>query len=241
MNGDYRTELFDQYQARTRQLDPEESVHRRWFAEYARRYYLPLLANISRVDARLLEVGCSKGLLLSVLGDAGFENLVGIDLSPGDIETAKQSYPQLTFECTDAQPYLLDRPGTCDVIVMKAVLEHVPKIDVLPLLRSVYHALKPGGIVLVDVPNMDWLFVGHERYMDFTHEVGFTKESISQVMGTVFREVRVRPIDNDLTDGVRRLRTRVGRLIAGTVLSWADPEGGHGPIWCRSLLATGRK
>jgi len=91
------------------------------------------------------------------------------------------------------------------------------------------------------VPNMDWLFVGHERYMDFTHEVGYTQESLVQVMSTVFSSVQVLPLDNDLTRGIRRFRTRVGRLLAGTVLKWADPEGGRGPIWCRSLLAVGRR
>lgn len=241
MDGDYRKALFDRYDARTQQLDPEERIHRQWFAEYARRNYLPELSGVTREEARVIEVGCSKGLLLSVLRDAGFGHLEGIDLSPGDIEVARRTYPELSFECADAQPYLYDRRGSYDVVVMKAVLEHVPKSDVLSLLRVIQLALKPGGIILVDVPNMDWLFVGHERYMDFTHEVGFTQESLSQVMGTVFSEVRVRPIDNDLAHGIRRLRTRIGRSLAGTVLSWADPEGGRGPIWCRSLLGVGRR
>jgi 2-polyprenyl-3-methyl-5-hydroxy-6-metoxy-1,4-benzoquinol methylase len=239
--GDYRTELFDSYDARTRQLDPEPRAHRQWFAEYARRNYLPHLWHVSRSDARFLEIGCSTGQLLSVLHESGFQHLEGIDLSPGDIETAQRVHPELSFECADAQPYLLTRPSTYEVVLMKAVLEHVPKSDVLPLLRAVHLALKPSGIVLVDVPNMDWLFAGHERYMDFTHEVGFTQESLSQVMGAVFRETETHPIDNDLSHGIRRLRTRMGRLVAGTVLSWADPEGGHGPIWCRSLMAVGRR
>lgn len=241
MDRDYRTELFERYDARTRQLDPEPRAHRRWFAEYARCNYLPHLSHVNRRDARVLEIGCSKGQLLSVLHNFGFQHLVGIDLSPGDIDAARRTHPELSFECADAQPYLLDRPSTYEVVLMKAVLEHVPKADVLPLLRAVHVALKPSGIVLVDVPNMDWLFVGHERYMDFTHEVGFTQESLGQVMGAVFRETTVQPIDNDLTHGIRRLRTRMGQFVAGTVLSWADPEGGHGPIWCRSLVAVGRR
>ena len=64
-------------------------------------------------------------------------------------------------------------------------------------------ALRAGGAVLIDVPNMDWLFAGHERYMDFTHELGFTQESLSQLLGGVFSEVVVRPVDNDLSHGVR--------------------------------------
>ena len=77
--------LFDHYDVRTLQLGSDVAVHRRWFAEYARRNYLPQLSDFTPADARVVEIGCSTGLLLAVLRDAGFTRLEGIDLSPGDI------------------------------------------------------------------------------------------------------------------------------------------------------------
>ena len=54
------------------------------------------------------------------------------------------------------------------------------KDRVLPLLEKISSSLKPDGMAIIDVPNMDWILGQHERYMDFTHEVGFTRESLAQ-------------------------------------------------------------
>jgi hypothetical protein len=110
---------------------------------------------------------------------------------------------------------------------------------VIPLLHLMAAAVRPNGLVLIDVPNMDWLFAGHERYMDFTHEGGFTTESLRQTIALAFRSVEVRPVDN-VGPGRRFGRRWVGRRLLGTLLAWADPEGGSGPIWARSLVAVAR-
>jgi hypothetical protein len=99
---------------------------------------------------------------------------------------------------------------------------------------------RAGGIVVIDVPNMDWLFAFHERYMDFTHEVGFTKESLLQVMREVFDDVSIDAVDNDVSVGLRRLRTRVGRAFASLILGFAEPDMRGQPIWSRSIVAVGR-
>jgi hypothetical protein len=128
------------------------------------------------------------------------------------------------------------------MILIKAVLEHIPKQEVIPLLERIKHALKPGGLVLVDVPNMDWLFAQHERYMDFTHEVGFTLESLRQVMVNIFADVRVAPVDSIIVDDVWvNLKMKIGRYLLGKLLMWAEPQGASTPIWARSLIGVGIK
>jgi SAM-dependent methyltransferase len=241
MTDDYRDRLFRRYDLRTRVLDPESETRRSWFRAYASRAYLPHLAMMDRGAAAVLEIGCSKGLLLSILHELGFRNLTGVDLSPGDIAEGQREYPHLSLVCADALEYLRERPTQFDAIILKAVLEHIPKSGVLPFLSAIREGIRPGGIALIDVPNMDWLFAGHERYMDFTHEVGFTQESLPQIMSEVFSSVAVTTMDNDMSRGLRRFRTRVGRAVLGTALSWADPDTRRQPIWHRSLVAVGRR
>jgi 2-polyprenyl-3-methyl-5-hydroxy-6-metoxy-1,4-benzoquinol methylase len=142
-------------------------------------------------SARVLDVGCGPGSLLAWLASKGFTELHGVDLSPDDVRFAAAHLGPDVVVLDDARSYLAARPGAHDVIVMKALLEHVPKAELLPLLEAVSDALAPEGFVVIEVPNMDWLMASHERYMDLTHEVGFTRESLEALLQLVFGHVTV--------------------------------------------------
>ena len=223
-------------------LDSDDNYKFAWFKQYAIKNYLPHLENKEKSSAKILEIGCNKGYLLKVFLDSGFEQLFGIDLSQDDIAKAKFLNPKAKFECVDAFAYLDNESNTFDVVILKAVLEHIPKDEVMPLLKKINASLNIGGIIIVDVPNMDWLFASHERYMDFTHEVGFTKESLGQLFRAVFAESEVLSIDNYISSSfIHRIKQQIGRFCLGKLLSWADPEGASNPIWCRSIVGVGHK
>ena len=242
MTEAHRARLFATYnETHVTHLDPGDSVKMGWFRNYARRHYLPRLTALNPSQARVLDIGCNKGYLLAVLAEHGFEHLVGVDLSPVDVEIAKGIAPTATIHCVDAFDYLAQQLDQFDAIVLKAVLEHLPKSETLPMLEAIRRALKPGGMVLVDVPNMDWFFATHERYMDFTHEAGFTPESLHQVLGNVFAQVAVFPVDSSPDDGWRLIKKRVARFLLSRLFLWADAEGGRLPIWSRSLVGIGSK
>jgi 2-polyprenyl-3-methyl-5-hydroxy-6-metoxy-1,4-benzoquinol methylase len=238
--SDYRHELFSSYDRHTGSLDMSHERKIAWFAKYLRTNYLPHLGEVDKATAQVLEVGCNKGYLLKSLEMAGFARLTGIDLSEAELVVAGQIVPLAQLELGDAIGYLEHRPASFDVIIAKAVVEHMPKSDVIPFFRVLSAGLLPGGLALVDVPNMDWLFASHERYMDFTHEVGFTQESLLQTFATVFEDARVLPIEASFVEGRARLKRRLGRYILDSLLSWADSDGGQTPIWARSLLAIGK-
>jgi 2-polyprenyl-3-methyl-5-hydroxy-6-metoxy-1,4-benzoquinol methylase len=244
MAEDYRERLFSTYnETHVVHVDASDQVKLAWFRQYAHRHYLPHLSQIDRAGAHVLDIGCNKGYLLAVMAEAGFQHLYGVDLSPLDLQIAKRIAPRAELLCGDAHDYLAGRPDQFDLVIIKAVIEHLPKQETLPMLEAIQRGLKPGGIVLVDVPNMDWLFATHERYMDFTHEAGFTPESLRQVLCNVFAQVQVIPLDST---GLGRsalfaIRNQVSRFVLGKLLAWADPEGGSLPIWSRSLLGIGVK
>lgn len=89
-------------------------------------------------------------------------------------------------------------------------------------------------MVLLRTPNMGSLFGLRSRYIDFTHETGFTEESILQVMrDSGFRSVTV----HDAYIGT--LRTAMLRTLQG-VVSWLYNIP-LSRIITSNLIAIGRK
>ena len=101
--------------------------------------------------ARLLDVGCGTGWFLECARDAAFD-VAGHELGR---ELAGFTSDRLGIEVWN-QPLVemaVDLPY--DVITMFDVLEHVPNPK--ETLTHIYRLLKPGGIALFFVPNLDSL------------------------------------------------------------------------------------
>jgi 2-polyprenyl-3-methyl-5-hydroxy-6-metoxy-1,4-benzoquinol methylase len=239
-DADYRNALFERYNERVGKLDPDRPAKVAWFREYVAENYLTHVRDQEPGKARVLDVGCSRGYLLEAMAALGWGNLTGVDLSPHDVEEAVELVPHATFVHAPAIDFLSSNAASFDIVVARAILEHTPKPEVLPFLAAAANALRADGVVIIDVPNMDWLFAGHERYMDLTHEVGFTRESLAQVMEGPFDEVVVRTVDHLSADDRASFRTRLGRRLMSRILEWADPQGASNPIWHRNLVAIGR-
>lgn len=191
----YRRTLFERYHdTHLRHLGEGDEARLEWFRSYVGNAYLPHLPPPEDAPA-ILDVGCSRGALLAALRDVGYDEISGVDLSEADVRVARDDRGLPDVHAADAEDFLAGRPGRYDVIIAKAVLEHVDKDRVIPFLETIASGLRPGGLVVIDVPNMDWLFASHERYMDFTHEVGFTRESLGQVLRAVFESVSVHPVE----------------------------------------------
>jgi 2-polyprenyl-3-methyl-5-hydroxy-6-metoxy-1,4-benzoquinol methylase len=243
MAPDYRNELFQKYrQTHAAYLDSDTKSQIDWFLRYVNIHYMRHISGVDKNSAKMLEIGCNKGYLLAVLNLLGFKNLYGVDLSPDDVSSAKILVPSADISYADAFQFMENKHEIFDVIIMKAVLEHIRKDDTLRLLTTIKTGLKQGGCMILDVPNMDWLFASHERYMDFTHEVGFTKESLRQIMNTVFTNVTINPADNILPLGpIGNAKKRIARFILQKLFSWADPQGADNSIWERSIIGVGWK
>lgn len=246
MSDHYRNKLFTSYHAtHIAHLDADESAKEEFFSNYATSNYVPLLSSLDRDATRVLEIGCNRGYLLRALSRLGFSNLHGVDLSPDDVAHAKTTFPTADIVCEDVFDYLKRKPDTFDVIITKAVLEHVPKPEILPLVNAIFGSLRPDGRVIVDVPNMDWVFAPHERYMDFTHEVGFTRESLGQVLRNVFPSVTLHPGAAPVEAGLKghviaALRPAV--IALGQIIFRIIGEGASDTWWhCRSIIAVGKK
>jgi SAM-dependent methyltransferase len=93
---------------------------------------------------RLMDVGCSTGLLVDEARRAGFE-AEGIDLDPHAVARGKSAGRPVHRAAIDDWD-----GGSYDVVCLSHTLEHVR--DPAPFLRSCAALLKPQGVLCVVVP-----------------------------------------------------------------------------------------
>jgi SAM-dependent methyltransferase len=124
----------------------------RWFGEWLPR------ANSMRLDAaslarlpmrpgmKVLDVGCGRGQLLSVLHRAGFRDLWGVDpYLAADVEVL----PGLVVRKQSLEALKED----FDLIMLHHVFEHLE--DGRKALADCRARLRPGGMILIRIPTVD--------------------------------------------------------------------------------------
>lgn len=178
--SDYRSRLYERYV--TLQVGADPAALRARLAS-AQPYLEKIVANHFPADrnVKILDVGCGYGLLLHVLRRLGYRNLAGIETSAEQVESARA----LGLDCVRRGDLLeVLRSGAesaCDVIVAFDVLEHFTKDEVLDVLGLIFDSLKPGGTLLLHVPNGEAIFAGKVFFGDFTHQTAFTAKSLHQI------------------------------------------------------------
>jgi 2-polyprenyl-3-methyl-5-hydroxy-6-metoxy-1,4-benzoquinol methylase len=234
---------FREYDHRTDLLDVSPDAKQRWFDALAESTYLPVLGPPE--SCRVLDVGCNRGYLLHALQRRGFAHLAGVDLAPRDLEEARKTTGLDTLYCEDAVEFLERHRGSFDAVIFKAVLEHFPRDRVDAFVSAVVGALAPSGVALCEVPNMDWYAASHERYMDLTHEVGYTRESLEQLFGLFFESVEVRrvidPAHDALASPVRKLARKIVFGLARRMLHLMGEDTATFWFDARSILAIARQ
>lgn len=126
-----------------------------------------IAAHVRDRDARILDVGCASGRLLSELRDRGFRSLRGIDPSPACVAAARHHYGITADVSTIGQ--LARRGDRFDLIVLVGVLEHLN--DLAGALDTLRTLLAPRGVVYVEVPDVT-RFVDYPNapYQEFSVE-----------------------------------------------------------------------
>jgi SAM-dependent methyltransferase len=108
-----------------------------------------------------LEVGCGNGYVLGAVAARHPEmRLVGSDLSAAGLAHARARAPGATLLRADARELPFD--GELDVAGAFDVIEHIPEDEAV--LAAMRRAVRPGGGVLVTVPQHRWLWSETDRY-----------------------------------------------------------------------------
>ncbi len=133
---------------------------------------------------------------------------------------------------------------SCDCITAFDLLEHLTKDETLALLRATHRALKPGGHLLLKVPNADGPFGAKILYSDFTHEQAFTPRSIAQVLAaTGFAQIKVLPEGPRVHGIVSAARWAAWQALRALLVLYLAVETGRlrGHLLTQNLIAVAHK
>lgn len=178
-SGEFKTtreRVFERYHSVTRRPDLDDpNLRKMLFTSFERRFSSLLPGDR---QAAILEVGCGEGRFLAYLKARGFTHLAGLDISPENVALCHRA--GLPFVAVGD---LMDLPTTAvtdryETIFAMDVIEHVPKDNAADVIVALRNRLKPGGALIVQMPNMAHLLGAYYRYHDLTHEFGVNEKSV---------------------------------------------------------------
>jgi SAM-dependent methyltransferase len=146
---------------------------------------------------RVLDVGCGTGHYCGRLAADGFD-VVGIDLDPQMIDTARRRYPAAAFESRDMLEVGTLPPGFDLIFCIGNSAPHVTQADFTRLIGDIARLLAPGGVWLFQIVNYDFILT-HQAY-------AFPPRTLKGGEAVFSREYR------DISDSQLRFHTR---LVAG--------------------------
>lgn len=127
---------------------------RHWWFVGRRRLVTDVLSRTG-VRGRILDLGCGTGGVLPHLAEFG--DALGLDPAP---EAAKYCQRRGVPMVVGGGATLPFADGSFDAVLALDVIEHVP--DDAALLREARRVLRPGGVLLLTVPALPWLWSSHD-------------------------------------------------------------------------------
>jgi len=210
------------------------------------------LGDASRL--RVLDAGCGDGLLsLAMAKRHPAWALVGVDLREDLLDGARKravarGLPNARFVPGNLEQPLPERDR--DAVTAVECLSEIP--DDRQALQMMREALRPGGLIVVQVPECDWQPVLPGSPGTWREQVrqGYTAEQLQALLEEAgFTEVEVRPTYRSLAAAAQEIRDRIKdrglllRLLAFPFLAGAVRLERMGLTWGRgnALLASGRR
>lgn len=199
-----------------------------WFAPRAR-LLARLVARHFPAATSFLEVGCGTGYVTAAIAaERGWDRLMGAEVSALGLSEAQRLLPP-TVELMQLDARDMPFRSAFDVIGCFDVLEHIE--DDATVLRGFAAALRPGGGVVLSVPQHMWLWSGADvhaqhkrRYARGELEAGCRAAGLEVVASLSYATLTL-PL------------MLASRLLSGRV---SDAQGAaeelHPPAWLNALL-----
>jgi len=202
---------------------------------------LALLESLT-TPGRLLDVGAHAGFFLRRARERGWL-VQGVEPSP---TTAALARGQFGLDVKTGTLFEAAFPeGAFDVVTMLDVLEHIDQPR--PLLREVARLLKPGGRLLVKVPNVRYVLAKHyflrrvpgavrDVFDAREHLAYYSHKTLTQLLEAVGFYVELLAIASPIQTGSRLRRALRG---AGPAVARHLPKGVALPL-TTDIVAVGR-
>jgi|ERR1700682_5973312 len=198
----------------------------------------PYLPEVRRAD--ILDLGCGQGHYVRLLLALGYEHTRGIDVSPEQVQTARASgLTQVSLG--DYHEGL--GVAALDVVIATDFLEHLNRFEGVQALDSIKRSLRPGGTLILRVPNAASPFSGTLRYGDLTHETSFTPQSLRQLgAATGFSSIEVHACPPPVHGVASGLRAVAWWTVSAVMKAALIAETGqvHGHVVTQNIVAVMR-
>jgi len=181
-----------------------------------------------RTAPRVLDVGCGTGFNIACLQESGYDHVMGLDSSSEALRYCRSRDLSRLVQGDASSPPL--RSSSFDLIVALDVLEHLP--GDAQALRSFARVLAPGGLLLLFVPALSFLWgfqdeVSHHYRRYTCREL---REKLVLAGFTVRKLTYVNMFLLPLIWAGRRVLALFGNRIQGT------SENDLHPAWSNGLL-----
>ena len=177
-------------------------------------------------SGRVLDVGCSTGLLAGQLAEAGFEAM-GSDISEYACQKAAELLGKERVFCGPIEGVADKLEGSLDAITLMDVIEHFD--NVVKPLATMRRMLRPGGVLFLRTPTLSSPFykiadlsyrASLGRYKDAVlkvyhaeHFYFFNERSIRKLLEDTGYEVLAIEADPLCWDNFRSAEMRHGKLV----------------------------
>lgn len=138
------------------------------------------------------DVGCGPGHVAHYLHEQGIV-VAGVDLAPEMVAQARQRYPEITFTPDDMRALDVANDTFGGIVAFYSLI-HIPREEVVGVLREIRRVLRPGGALLVafhigdevvhldewwDQPvTLDFVFFQPDEMIAYLTSAGFTIEAV---------------------------------------------------------------
>jgi methionine biosynthesis protein MetW len=197
---------------------------------------------------RILDVGCGYGLMMSYLRSLGHET-VGLEITSGFVKICRR-FGFTVYETDVENDPLPPGLGTFDVVLCMETLEHLMD-PLLVLQEKIWPVLRPGGRLVVTVPNgaylkdrLTLLFGGAPTFGSGTHLLPYRPYNLDHK--TIFTVAGLRETFTLAGFEVERLLPTPG-YVPGVVLrsrmqwAWTRLSGRLPGLFARDLMCVGRR
>ena len=137
-------------------VDPSDMLCKNYVNRRFHNFFMTLFDKSETASMKLLEIGCARSAWLPYFAKEFGFGVVGIDYSPVGCQMAKEvlrsSGIRGEIVCSDLFSPPQGMLGEFDVVVSFGVIEHFD--DTEYCLKAVSSFLKPGGILITNIPNM---------------------------------------------------------------------------------------
>ncbi len=143
----------------------------------------------------VIDIGCGMGFTLEALKRCGFGNLSGVEYDEGQVAACRKLGLDVALS-RNTSLFLRERAGSYGLAVCLDVLEHIPIPEQLDFAQSIGQALRPGGRLLLTVPNASASLAPRWRFNDWTHSSAFTEDSLEYVLAAAgFHDIQIAGVE----------------------------------------------